>query len=104
MNSLSSLIMRVVKGKTMPPEKDLGADEDWSNGVNGGADSQENKDTNQPQPINEDGWTDLRSAWSVSGRTTSGDWSEWMRRFSLELLRCATNNHNNHNNNLVHTL
>jgi FKBP12-rapamycin complex-associated protein len=85
-NEYHSLIMRVVKGKTMPAEKDLGVDDGWH--VTGGcASTTEIKDTNVPSPIGEDGWTDLKAAWSVSGRTTSGDWSEWMRRFSLELLR-----------------
>jgi hypothetical protein len=29
----------------------------------------------------------LSRAWDVSQRSTSGDWNDWMRRFSIELLR-----------------
>merc|ERR1719159_242509 len=29
----------------------------------------------------------LRQAWEASHRSTKDDWVEWMRRFSLELLR-----------------
>eukprot|EP00820_Chromera_velia_P019501 Cvel_28328.t1-p1 / transcript=Cvel_28328.t1 / gene=Cvel_28328 / organism=Chromera_velia_CCMP2878 / gene_product=Target of rapamycin, putative / transcript_product=Target of rapamycin, putative / location=Cvel_scaffold3684:1-13594(-) / protein_length=1847 / sequence_SO=supercontig / SO=protein_coding / is_pseudo=false len=29
----------------------------------------------------------LRAAWDTAGRTTKDEWTEWMRRFSLELLR-----------------
>jgi FKBP12-rapamycin complex-associated protein len=85
-NEYHSLVMKVVKGKTMPAEKDIGVDKSWTDVKTSLV--LDSKEASLPsRVITESGWSDLKDAWSVNGRTTSGDWNEWMRRFSLELLR-----------------
>jgi len=81
-NEYHSLVMKVVKGKTMPPEKALGVESSWTVARPPTTDASATILNNRKMNV-----VDLKSAWSVSGRTTGGDWSEWMRRFSLELLR-----------------
>ena len=92
-NIYHSLIMKVVKGKSMPPSMPPDAcittPKEWSIMTR----------TTAPDHRVAKGMLsrkmstrfikkeELQQACSVSGRNTSGDWTEWMRRFSLELLR-----------------
>ena len=84
-NEYHSLVMKAVKGKTMPASgPKIKYPSDWDD-VKGGRGDREDKV--QDRSIAKDDLDALREAWKTKGRKTSGDWLEWMRRFSLELLR-----------------
>ncbi|GMH78184.1 hypothetical protein TL16_g07704 [Triparma laevis f. inornata] len=82
-NVYHSLVMKAVRGKTMPTGPVIKIPEAWE----GGGVDREREVGAKDRHISEDGLKNLRQAWDVTGRKTSGDWLEWMRRFSLELLR-----------------
>ena len=83
-NEYHSLVMKAVKGKTMPKEgPKIKVPSDWEMTRVDGDREVGVKD----RPISEDALKELKNAWDTTGRKTPGDWKEWMRRFSLELLR-----------------
>ena len=87
-NIYHSLVMKAVKGKTMKPypkEAEVHAPDDWKKGVAEGGDDKDK--VLDKRRIDKAALVKLKESSNVEGRKTSGDWNEWMRGFSLELLR-----------------
>ena len=73
------LVSKLQKGEPLP--QDLSPDENY--GVLG--DENQPADVGQKKlPVNQE---HLKSAWDASQKSTPEDWQEWMRRFSVELLK-----------------
>ena len=73
------LVLKLQKGEPLP--QDLSPDENY------GTLRDENQipDVGQKKlPVNQE---HLKSAWDASQKSTPEDWQEWMRRFSVELLK-----------------
>eukprot|EP00002_Diphylleia_rotans_P004010 TRINITY_DN1288_c0_g1_i6.p1 TRINITY_DN1288_c0_g1~~TRINITY_DN1288_c0_g1_i6.p1 ORF type:complete len:2340 (-),score=509.17 TRINITY_DN1288_c0_g1_i6:204-7223(-) len=74
-------ITRLQKNMELPPDQ---GDEDRIN-QSRAMDESMSVDTNAKKPpVNQN---NLKRAWEVSQRSTKEDWAEWIRRFSVELLR-----------------
>lgn len=58
-------------------------------GSNAGLTSEESGFENgaDQQGLRQEGINSLRRAWESSQRSTKDDWAEWMRNFSIELLK-----------------
>ena len=94
-HNYDALVNKLKKGEPLP--QDLSPDDGY-----GGAEEVQPSDVNQSKlKLNME---HLKNAWEASHQSTREDWAEWMRRFSLELLKespshalraCATlaNNH-----------
>lgn len=73
------LVSKLQKGEPLP--QDLSPDEHYG----GLGDDNQMADIGQKKlPVNQE---HLKSAWDASQKSTPEDWQEWMRRFSVELLK-----------------
>lgn len=73
------LVSKLQKGEPLP--QDLSPDDHYGNHV----EDTVSADVGQKKlPVNQE---HLKSAWEASQKSTREDWQEWMRRFSLELLK-----------------
>lgn len=73
------LVSKLQKGESLP--QDLSPDDHYG----GLADDSSFMDINQKKlPVNQE---HLKNAWEASQKSTREDWQEWMRRFSVELLK-----------------
>ncbi len=73
------LVTKLKKGQPLP--QDLSPDERYGDF---GEDSNFPDIGRQKQPVNQQ---HLKNAWEASQKSTREDWQEWMRRFSVELLK-----------------
>ena len=74
------LVNKLKKGEPLP--QDLSPDDSY-----GGAEEVQPSDIgHQKLFVNQE---HLKNAWEASQQSTREDWAEWMRRFSLELLKCS---------------
>ena len=73
------LVSKLQKGEPLP--QDLSPDENYGSL---GDDNQMVDVDRKKLPVNQE---HLKSAWDASQKSTPEDWQEWMRRFSVELLK-----------------
>jgi len=78
-HNYNMLVAKLQKGESLP--QDLNSDE-----VHGplGEDTSYSAVESKKLPVNQQ---HLKSAWDTSQKSTREDWQEWMRRFSVELLK-----------------
>ncbi|KAI8813143.1 armadillo-type protein [Cladochytrium replicatum] len=74
------LALKLLKNEPLPRE--IGSEQDDKNGANGEENPSET--ATKKLPVNQQ---QLKKAWETSQRSTRDDWIEWMRRFSVELLK-----------------
>ncbi|KAG8529931.1 uncharacterized protein KY384_005412 [Bacidia gigantensis] len=73
------LVNKLKKGEPLP--QDLSPDDMYGNA---GDEAQVTDIGHKKLPVNQE---HLKNAWEASQKSTREDWQEWMRRFSIELLR-----------------
>ncbi|KAJ8330853.1 phosphatidylinositol kinase- protein kinase tor1 [Batrachochytrium dendrobatidis] len=77
-----SLIAALLSNTGLPPDLDAAADKLF--GQTDGQDTQLLEVSTKKLPVNQ---AQLQKAWETSQRSTRDDWQEWIRRFSVELLK-----------------
>ena len=73
------LVTKLQKGEDLP--QDLNADDAYGTAID---ESSVQDPTGRKLQVNQE---HLKTAWEAANRSTSDDWHEWIRRFSVELLR-----------------
>ena len=79
-----NLISRLRSGASLP--QDLNSSDNFNAPIDGNAYTEV---TQRKLPVNQ---IHLKSSWEAGQKTTREDWQEWMRRFSVELLKESPSN------------
>ncbi|RKO90751.1 armadillo-type protein, partial [Blyttiomyces helicus] len=80
-NKYDTLVAKLLKNEPLPPEMNTDGEERF-NEMN--AEESVAESASKKLPVNQQ---QLKKAWEASQRSTKDDWTEWIRRFSVELLK-----------------
>ncbi|KAJ3083065.1 phosphatidylinositol kinase- protein kinase tor1 [Rhizoclosmatium hyalinum] len=75
-----AIALKILKKEIIPPELLIDSEDQ----ANKSLEDQPTESTTQRVPVNQ---PQLKKSWDTSQRSTKEDWAEWMRRFSVELLK-----------------